>query len=155
MATMTALGLKNYLRQRKRSNEYGTPQWVFAKYDNVYHFDIDVAASHDNHKVGKYLTKHQNGLIRRWYGRAWCNPPYDDLMSWVRKAYEESLKGAIVVMLLPLWATTKWYKTYSKFAAIEILPGRLKFDTPNGKNFSAYFDSEIWVFPKSAARKVW
>jgi len=68
----------------------------------------------------------------------------------VIKAYEESLKGAIVVMLLPCWVDYRWYTSHCvRFADIEFLPGRVKFGTADGKGFSSYFSSMICVFPKS------
>ena len=133
---------------------YRTPRWLFDRNNDLYHFDLDAAASHENHLCGKYFTKSKGALTRRWYGRVWCNPPYSNIAPFVVKAYEESLRGAVVVMLLPAWVDYRWYTTHClRFADIEFLSGRVKFETADGKSFSSYFASMICVFPKSKATK--
>lgn len=75
----------------------------------------------------------------------WCNPPYGrQIGKWVEKAYNESLQGATVVMLLPARTDTKWFHDfiYGK-AEIRFVRGRLKFG--NSKN-SAPFPSMVVVF---------
>lgn len=149
------MAVRIYIRQKKPIEDYRTPRALFDRYNNVYHFDLDAAASPDNHLVGKYFTKGKNALVRRWFGRVWCNPPYGDIAAWVRKAYEESLLGALVVMLLPAWIGASWYHEYVlKHGAKEDLPGRVKFGTPDGKGFSSYFSSMIVVFPRARAISV-
>lgn len=78
--------------------------------------------------------------------RTFCNPPYGRVIGdWVKKAYEESRNG-LVVMLLPARTDTKWFHEYIYGKAeIRFLKGRLKFgDSVN----SAPFPSMIVVFKK-------
>ena len=49
-----------------KSNEWETPKEFFMKYDDLFHFDIDVAATHDNHLVSKYWTIQENALEKDW-----------------------------------------------------------------------------------------
>lgn len=42
--------------------EWGTPQAFFDELDKEFHFDLDVAASDDNHKCSRYYTKETDGL---------------------------------------------------------------------------------------------
>ena len=42
-----------------------------------------------------------------------CNPPYGrEIARWVRKCYEESRKGALVVMLIPARTDTAYFHDY-------------------------------------------
>lgn len=77
-----------------------------------------------------------------------CNPPYGrELPKWVKKSYEESKKGALVVMLLPARTDTRWFHDYIYGKAdIRFLKGRLKFG--DSKN-AAPFPSMVVIFNKT------
>src|SRR5512136_1407794 len=95
-------------------DEARTPLSLFKSLDDVYHFGVDAAASHSNHLCDAYFTKYNpvgDALSIEWFGLLperkqpfYCNPPYSrgNVEAFCKKAYEESLKGAIVVMLLPM-----------------------------------------------------
>ncbi len=84
------------------------------------------------------------GLDRDWGTRVFVNPPYSELRIWCKKAYEESLKGKIVVMLIPSRTDTiAWHEYCMKAKEIRFIKGRLKFG--NSKN-SAPFPSAIIIF---------
>lgn len=73
--------------------EWETPKDFFDRQDAVYHFDLDVCATPDNAKCGRYFTQEQDGLAQTWTGRCWMNPPYGRTIGkWVQKAYE-SVRG--------------------------------------------------------------
>lgn len=66
--------------------EWGTPQDFFDKLNDEFHFDLDIAASEDNHKCDRYYTKETDGLAHQdeWSGTVWCNPPYGrEIGKWV------------------------------------------------------------------------
>lgn len=75
----------------------------------------------------------------------WCNPPYGrDIGLWVKKAYEESLKGAKIVMLIPSRTDTRYWHDYIfGKAEIEFIKGRLKF---GGLKSNAPFPSALVIF---------
>lgn len=126
------------------STQWETPRNLFDKLDTIHKFELDVCASHENAKCGKYFTKEQDGLKQNWKGSCWMNPPYGrEIGKWMQKAYEESLKGARVVCLVPARTDTKWWHDYAMKGNIEFLRGRLKFS--NVKN-SAPFPSAIVIF---------
>ena len=79
--------------------------------------------------------------------RVFCNPPYGrELPKWVKKCYEESLKGTLVVMLIPARTDTRWFHDYIYGKAeIRFIKGRLKFG--NAKQ-SAPFPSMVVVYGK-------
>ena len=77
------------------------------------------------------------------------NPPYGrDIGKWVKKAYEESLKGAVVVCLIPARTDTKYYHDYIFPYAkdIEFVKGRLKFEVNGKAKDPAPFPSAIIRF---------
>ena len=91
------------------------------------------------------MVYHSLGQPQRERERVWCNPPYGrEIGKWVEKAYNESLKGAMVVMLLPARTDTKWFHDYIYGKAeIRFVRGRLKFG--DSKN-SAPFPSMVVIF---------
>lgn len=48
--------------------EWATPQDFFDKLDEEFHFDLDVCATPENAKCGKYFTKDDDGLSQQWGG---------------------------------------------------------------------------------------
>lgn len=123
-----------------------TPQDFFDKVNAEFNFNLDVCASELTAKCQKYYTEKEDALIQEWNGICWCNPPYGRAINkWVKKAYEESLKGNTIVMLIPSRTdTTYWHDYIFKYASeIRFIKGRLKFG--NSKN-SAPFPSALIVF---------
>ena len=121
---------------------WSTPQDLYDRYNEKYHFDIDVCALPKNAKCKKYFTPEMDGLSQEWRGRCWCNPPYGrQIGKWVKKAFESK---AIVVMLLPARTDTKWFHEYClPYGKIEFIKGRIKF---GNAEHSAPFPSMIVVF---------
>lgn len=76
------------------------------------------------------------------------NPPYGRVISdWIRKAYEESLKGALVVALIPARTDTRyWHEYVMRAKEIRLVKGRLKFG--DGRN-SAPFPSAVTIWDGS------
>ena len=113
--------------QRKRQGDYSTPQDLFEAYDRLYHFTLDVCATAANAKCPHYFTPEQDGLQQPWHGTCWMNPPYHqaEIPKWIRKAYEESQRGAVVVALLPARTGSAWFhEVVLPHAAVTFLRGR-------------------------------
>lgn len=126
------------------SPEWSTPADLFAELDAVFHFDLDACASASNSKCDKYFTKRDDALQQEWRGTVWMNPPYGRRIGdFMRKAYEESLKGATVVCLVPSRTDTVWWHRYARQGQVIFLRGRLKF---GGSATSAPFPSAIVIF---------
>jgi phage N-6-adenine-methyltransferase len=131
-----------------KTDRWATPQWLFDSLNSHYQCTLDVCAVPENAKCSQYFTPEQDGLKQQWNGVCWMNPPYGrEIVKWVKKAYESSLEGAVVVALLPARVDTAWFwdYTYNK-AKIEFIRGRLKFGDGKG---SAPFPSMIvvWGYP--------
>lgn len=120
----------------KRQN-WRTPQKLYDKQHRKHKFDLDVAADATNAKCKRYLgpgsSLGEDALKVDWSKIAksvWCNPPYGrGIFYWVRKAYEESLKGVKVVMLIAARPDTRAFHKYIfPYAHVKFIKGRLKFD---------------------------
>ena len=112
-----------------------TPVKLYEALDRVFHFDHDPCP----------VDPQEDGLVTEWGERNFVNPPFGrEIGLWVRKGYDEALKGRLVVMLLPARTDTSYWHSYVMRATkIHFLPGRLHFD--DGPN-PAPFPSAIVVF---------
>ena len=128
-----------------KTDLWETPQDLFDKLNNEFHFTLDVCATPENAKCEEFYTKEQDGLKQPWKGTVWCNPPYGrQIGEWVRKAFLASVSGSTVVMLLPARTDTRWFHEYIYGKAeIRFIRGRLKF---GGSKNSAPFPSMVVVF---------
>lgn len=129
-----------------KSELWSTPQDLFDKCNEIYHFETDVCALPENAKCEKFFTPEMDGLKQEWTGVCWCNPPYGrQIGKWVEKACKSF---ATVVMLIPARTDTKWFHDYClPYGKIEFLRGRLKF---GGCENPAPFPSMIVVFKGGA-----
>ena len=128
-----------------KTDLWETPQDLFDKLNNEFHFTLDVCATPENAKCDSFYTKEQDGLSHPWKGAVWCNPPYGkQIGSWVRRGFFASQSGNTVVMLLPARTDTRWFHEYIYGKAeIRFIRGRLKF---GGSKNSAPFPSMVIVF---------
>ena len=130
-----------------KTNEWSTPQDFFDELDKEFNFTLDPCATSENAKCTKYFTVEDDGLKQDWSKDVvFMNPPYGrEIKYWVQKAYEESLKGATVVCLIPARTDTAYWHDYifGKADDIRFLRGRLKFG--DSKN-PAPFPSAIIIY---------
>jgi len=128
-----------------KSDNWSTPDYLFKKYNDLYDFNLDVCASSENAKCSIYFTKEIDGIKQDWVQyRCWMNPPYGrEIGSWMKKAYEASLNGALVVCLVPARTDTAWWHDYAMRGEIEFIRGRVKF---GGHKNNAPFPSAIIIF---------
>ena len=138
-------------------DEWETPQDVYDRLNDEFDFEVDLAASTDNHKCDHWWAKDDDALVQTWhdgFSRGWLNPPYSRGLcaKFIAKAAAERLQGFLTVMLLPARTDTKAFHAYiydaSKWQAregveIRFLPGRLKF---GGSTNAAPFPSMVVVF---------
>lgn len=114
-----------------KSNEWYTPQYLFDELNEKYQFTLDPCASHENAKCDKYFTIEDDGLTKDWSKDiVFMNPPYGrNIKRWIKKAYEESVKGATVVCLIPARTDTTYWHDYifNNANNIKFLKGRIKF----------------------------
>ena len=126
------------------SESWATPPAFFAKLHEEFQFNTDVCAAPENAKCAHYFTKDTDGLQQQWHGTCWMNPPYGlPLRAWVKKAYESSLLGTIVVCLVPARTDTQWWHDYAAKAEVRFVKGRIKFV---GAEHTAPFPSVGLIF---------
>lgn len=135
-----------------KTDLWETPQDFFEKLNDEFNFNLDPCALPTNAKCSEYFTPDIDGLKQDWGGkRVFCNPPYGrKLGTWVKKCYEESKKGTMVVMLIPARTDTAYFHDYIyNKAEIRFLRGRLKFS--NAKN-CAPFPSMLVIYANKNQR---
>lgn len=124
-----------------------TPQWFYDELHAEFNFTLDPCSTAANAKCPTFFTKEDDGLTQEWAPHTvFMNPPYGrEIADWIRKAYEESRKGATVVCLVPARTDTRWFHeyVYGKADEIRFVKGRLKFG--DAKN-SAPFPSMVVVY---------
>ena len=134
------------------TNEWATPQNVFDDLNDEFNFMLDPCATKENAKTEKFFTIEDDGLSQEWKEATFMNPPYGrEIKKWVKKAYEESLEGTVVVCLIPARTDTSYWHDYifNKACEIRFIRGRIKFgDSKSG----APFPSAIVVFNQDIAK---
>jgi site-specific DNA-methyltransferase (adenine-specific) len=119
------------------SNNWRTPTDTYNDLNKEFNFDFDPCPLRE--------TPLFDGLNIDWGKSNFVNPPYGkELKHWIKKGYEESLKGNKVVMLIASRTDTNyWHEYVMKAKEIRFIKGRLKFG--DSKN-SAPFPSCIIIF---------
>lgn len=131
------------------SDNWKTPQWFYDELNKEFNFDFDPCP----YSEGEPLF---DGLAIEWKQRNFINPPYSRQLKekFVLKALEESKKGKLCVLLLPVSTSTKLFheiilKNISE--PIRFVKGRLKFEGYNTKgeyviNSTGMHDSMVVIF---------
>jgi hypothetical protein len=107
------------------------------------------------------LSQTFNGLNIEWAQINYINPPYNrkDKEAFITKAYNESQKGKLCIMLLPVSTSTKiFHDMILPFAEIRFLRGRVKFKGYNSKgkyveNQCGQHDSMLVIFHPNKSKK--
>ena len=103
--------LFNYVNAETTSNDHYTPKWVFDLLDVT--FDLDVAAP-----VGgvpwipalQSYSQADDGLVQPWHGLVWCNPPFSDILPWVRRLNEHRNGIALLPHTKGGWREEIWQR---------------------------------------------
>lgn len=138
------------------NNKWETPQNLFDELNNEFNFTLDPCCNEETKKCDKYYTEKEDGLKQDWSKDiVFMNPPYGyNTNVWIKKAYEESEKGATVVCLIPARTDTGYWHDYIfKYAKqIRFIRGKVKF---GGSKWTAPFASAIVIFsPKNFNEKI-
>ena len=138
-------------------DDWETPDALFQRYHDQYHFVLDLAANETNHKVDRWLGpggEHEDALAVSWtdyltQGNLWLNPPYSRALQplFIQKAAEEVACfncGHSIVCLLPARTDTRlFHNIILPYGTVTFLRGRLTF---KGAPAGAPFPSMIVVF---------
>jgi len=112
------------------TDEWPTPQSVFAPLNREFPFTLDPCATPQNAKCPRYFTRADNGLGQDWSRDVvFMNPPYGRVIgAWVEKAYTSAQQGAVVVCLLPARTDTRWWHGFVMRGEVRLLRGRITFE---------------------------
>ena len=113
-------------RNLDHSDHWKTPFNLWLELNKEFGFDFDPCP----------LNAEFDGLSIEWEKSNFINPPYSQKLkeAFIRKAFEESKKGKLCVMLLPVSTSTKiFHEIIYPNAEIRFLRGRVKFEGINTK----------------------
>lgn len=118
-------------------------------------FDLDPCATEKSAKCERYLTEEDNGLLHKWTGAVFCNPPYSDVGEWVEKGYYEVLHGNTdkVCMLVFSRTGTRWFQNFGIKGLLWFVPGRVKFLKNGEPSGSSPMPSVVIIFDKDTIKK--
>ncbi len=99
-------------------------------------FDLDPCACMEPRPwptAAVHYTRADNGLLRPWHGRVFCNPPYGGpavIGPWVRRLADHG-RGVLLVFAR---TETGWFQegVWGGASAVLFLRGRLAFYRPDG-----------------------
>lgn len=137
-------------RNLDHSNNWATPKEFYDKLDQEFKFDFDPCPLNFDE-----ITPETDGLIKEWGLSNFINPPYSRELKekFVIKAINESKKGKLCIMLLPVSTSTKLFHDYilPNASDIRFVKGRIKFLGVNTKgeyvtNKAPMHDSMIVIF---------
>ena len=136
------------------SEEWATPQWLFDMLNWLISFHAYPCATPENAKCKIFFTKEQDGLRQDWGKNiVFANVPYGrEVGEWVRKCYQSSQNGALVVLLVAARTDTAWYHDWVHGKAeVHLLRGRLMFGECESP---APFPSMIGIFGRRDNRRL-
>lgn len=130
-----------------QKDKWGTPDNIYLPLHAEFGFSLDPCCEHETAKCLKHYTPAENGLLYSWtHEICFVNPPYSrgNIDKWVKKCYEESLLGTVVVALLPVSTSSAWFHDWVLGKAeIRFIRGRIQFV---GAPQSAPFSSLIAIY---------
>jgi len=118
--------------------DYGTDPKFWKILNDRFDFQWDLACTRENCLVRSitgaavgYWHPEYDAFKFDWHekdGWLYLNPPYKDIKPWAKKCYEESLKGAKIVLLTPASVGSVWFAEWiHNRAHVLFLKGRLTF----------------------------
>jgi len=143
-------------RNQEHKDHWATPKSFYYKLNEEFNFDFDPCPY--DHDITKW-----DGLEVDWGKSNFINPPYSLKLKneFVIKAIQESRKGKICVMLLPVSTSTKLFHEWilPEKPEIRFIKGRLKFGGYNTKgeyvdNKPGMHDSMLVIFDGRSPKKL-
>ena len=137
-------------RNLNHSDNWATPKEFYDKLNQEFNFNFDPCPL-----CFEEIKPENDGLLIEWKERNFINPPYSRELKekFVLKAIQESKRGKLCVMLLPVSTSTKLFHDHILPNAKEIrfIKGRIKFMGINTKgeyvtDKAPMHDSMIVVF---------
>lgn len=128
-------------------DKWETPVKLFQDLNNEFNFTLDPCCETETAKCNKFYTDLEDGLKQDWSGeRVYVNPPYskNNIDKWMQKCYEESKKGTLIVALIPVSTSSKWFHNFVwNKCELRFIKGRIRFI---GGEFTAPFSSCLAIY---------
>ena len=133
----------------------GKDEWLTPPYivENLGIFDLDPCSPINRpwSTAKKHYDINDNGLVQKWEGRIWCNPPYGDQTGlWLDKCAKHN--NAIALTFARTETKMFFRSVWNKANGILFISGRLQFYSVEGvKGGSAGAPSVLIAYGKSNA----
>lgn len=136
------------------NDERSTPLRIIRAFTEALNgrFDLDPCSGAEPTPIAQTrFTKADNGLAKSWegYETVFVNPPYSDLLSWLKKTHREATRETptapeVIIMLVPVNTSTEWFQDHATASDyVCFVEGRLEFGDTGG---SAPFASAFLVY---------
>lgn len=132
------------MSEDRTHDHWATPKWLYDKLDKEFNFDFDPCPLHSKF----------DGLSVEWGESNFINPPYNrkDKPKFIKKAYEQWMKGKTCVLLIPVkTSTADFHNILLPHAEIRYLRGRPKF-LEHGEEGSQSGRNDIMICVLSAQK---
>ena len=121
---MKKSGMGSHQSARSIKTEWLTPPWILEKLGE---FDLDPCAPVNRPwNIAKHhYTIEDDGLSKKWFGKVFCNPPYDNAGEWLNKLHDH---GNWIALIFARTETEMFFsEVWDKADAILFIKGRLWF----------------------------
>ena len=136
------LGLGRSYNTVGKNDECYTPPEIFESLNIT--FDLDVAAPLNGISwipAKRYLTIEDDGLISKWEGRVWMNPPFSSMSKWAPR-FQKHANG---IALVPT-SNGKWMRElFEDSAASWLMLNKIKFVKPDGTRYKTYLPTVTYL----------
>lgn len=132
IAAAQALGVAVADLRQLWSTPQGVYDWADARWGP---FDLDACAHESNAKCDFYYTERDDALVQPWRGRVWCNPPWNNIDPFVRRAWEQVREGVcrLACFLVPTRTGQGWWiDVVRPYGQVTLIQGRVPFVPPPG-----------------------
>lgn len=148
------------VEKEDRDSRFTPPAFMTNIYAAFGKIDLDPCANELSAVVARrriLLNDGGDGLSDDWSGKiAFVNPPYSQLLKWLRRAHDQWRAGNIqtVVCLVPVRTDSAWFHdTLSRDADVYLLKGRIRFLTSLGKGHHTPFSLMVLTLGATAEQK--
>jgi len=143
-----------HVAQNSGNNEWYTPKKFIESATAVMgRIDLDPASSaiaNETVKAETFYTEGENGLIQKWGGKVWLNPPYAQpaISHFCDKLSAEWDAGNVdeAIVLVNNATETNWFATLADISTAICFPkGRIRFVDPDG-NLGAPLQGQAIIY---------
>lgn len=132
-------GIGGHQSAKSRTDEWLTPPDVLAALGGAESFDLDPCSpiARPWPTARQHFTIEDNGLIQRWHGRVWLNPPYSSTVIglWLGRMADH---GCGVALIFARTETDAFFRfVWERASGLLFIRGRLNFHFVDGARASA------------------